>query len=356
MATSNAAPLRVAIIGVGGIGELRAAALTQLFSANPTLIKFVYAVDIDKGRAETVAAKYSAQASVDAFDVIARPDIDIVIVSTPPNKHGELTIAALDAKKHVICEKPLAHTLEDAERMCDAADRNGMFLKTGFNHRYFPPMQFARRLIDDGKLGEIVNVQAYAGHPGGVEFGHDWIHDGKVTGGGSLVDNGIHILDLTRFFFGDVVSGKGYISNLVWDFPDAEDNGFALFRNEKGRIAQVHSSWTHWRGYKFWVEIFGTKGYARAGYPPMLVEYGFTPQAGIRSKRRWEFFPKLQILERLKGWQFTITNSLADEMRDFALGIRAGKPTEPTGRDGLRAMQMAHAIYRSSREGVEVMF
>lgn len=344
-------PLRVALIGAGGIGELRAAAVTQ----TPGLT-LAAVVDIDPKRANTVASKYGAQSSTDALSVIAGRDVDIVIVSTPPNRHGDLTVAALDAKKHVICEKPLAHTLAEAERMCDAADRNGVFLRTGFNHRYFPPMQFARRLIDDGKLGEIITVQAYAGHPGGVEFGHDWVHEGAVTGGGSLVDNGIHILDLTRFFFGDVTSGTGYIANLIWDFPTAEDNGFALFKNARGRIAQVHASWTHWRGYKFWVEIFGTKGYARASYPPMLVEYGFTPEPGIRSKRKWEAFFNLQIQERLKGWQFTVNQSFVLEMSEFVTAIRTGRETSPTGRDGLRAMQMAHAIYTSSRDGVEVTF
>ncbi len=238
--------------------------------------------------------------------------------------------------------------------MCAAAEANGVLLKTGFNHRYFPSMAFARRLIDSGEIGDVISVEAYAGHPGGKEFGHDWIHEGAVTGGGSLVDNGIHILDLTRFFFGEVETGKGYIANLIWDFPTAEDNGFAMFRSSTGKIAQVHASWTQWRGYQFWVETFGTRGYVRASYPPMLVEWGKTPAPGIRSKRRWEVFPMFQVRERVKGWQWTIVESFKQEMSDFAAAICNEKTATATGRDGLRAMQMAHAIYRSSREGTEV--
>jgi predicted dehydrogenase len=343
------APLGIALIGVGGIGEIRAEAAAQTPG-----VKLVSVVDLAKDRAESVAGRFGAQASTDPLAVVQRKDVEIVVVSTPPNHHADITVAALEAGKHVICEKPLAHALAEAERMCLAAEKHGVFLKTGFNHRYFPPMQYARKLIDSGKIGEVITVQAYAGHPGGKEFGHAWVHDGNITGGGSLVDNGIHILDLTRFFFGEVESAMGYKANLVWKFDNAEDNGFALFRSASGKIAQVHASWTQWRGYLFWVETFGTRGYVRASYPPMMVQWGETPEPGIRAKKRYEFFPRLQIQERLKSWRWTIVYSFVQEVTDFVHGINAGKEVPATGRDGLRAMQMANAIYRSSSEGIEV--
>jgi predicted dehydrogenase len=147
-------------------------------------------------------------------------------------------------------------------------------IKTGFNHRYFPSMAFAKQLIESGRIGDVIRVHAYAGHPGGKEFGPKWVTDGAVTGGGSLVDNGIHILDLTRFFLGgEVESGKGYTKNLVWPFERAEDNSFALFQSTNGAVAYVHASWTEWRGYYFSVETVGTRGYVKASYPPMLAEY-----------------------------------------------------------------------------------
>ncbi|MCI0396177.1 MAG: Gfo/Idh/MocA family oxidoreductase [Chloroflexi bacterium] len=344
------APLGVALIGAGGIGEIRAEAVAQ----TPGL-ELVAVADIDRSRAEKVAGRYGGQPSADPLAVAGQKNVDLVIISTPPNHHADLSLAALASGKHVLCEKPLAHTLADAGRMCAAAEAHGVLLKTGFNHRYFPAMAFARRLIDDGRIGEIITVQAYAGHPGGVEFGHDWVHDSAVTGGGSLVDNGIHILDLTRFFLDDpVVSATGYIANLVWPFGNAEDNGYALFRTAGGKVAQVHASWTQWRGYRFWVEIFGTRGYVKASYPPMMAEWGQMPEPGIRTKRRWNLFPAFQIRERLKGWRWTVVQSFVEEMSLFAEGIRAGREVPATGRDGLRAMQLAHAIYRFSREGVEV--
>jgi len=344
-------PMRVALIGAGGIGDLRAEAVTK----TPAL-KLQVVVDIARERAEGVAQKYGAESSTDAMAVVQRNDVDMVIVSTPPNLHGEQAIAALNAKKHVIVEKPIAHSLEDAERMCDAADANGVFLKTGFNHRYFPSMAYAKKLIDSGKIGEVISVQSYAGHPGGKEFGHDWIHDAKVTGGGSYVDNGIHILDLARFFLGkeEMVTAKGYVANLIWPFENAEDNAYGLFRSASGKIAEVHSSWTQWRNYQFWVEVFCTRGYVRASYPPALVEWGEIPEPGIRAKRHWELFPVFQVQERLQGWRFTGVQSFVTEMSEFAAGIAAGRPTPATGRDGLRALQMAYAVYRSAKEGGEV--
>jgi predicted dehydrogenase len=343
-------PLRVALVGAGGIGEPRARAVAQ----TPGLQLLVVA-DLAKERAERLAGLYDAQATTEPEAAATRPDVDLVIISTPPNSHVSLALVAINAGKHVLIEKPLAHTLSDAERICAAAEAKGVLVKTGFNHRYFPSMDFAKRLIDSGKIGDVISVEAFAGHPGGKEFGHDWIHEGSVTGGGSLVDNGIHILDLTRFFLGDVESGQGYIANLIWPFKDAEDNGFALFRSKDGKIARVHSSWTHWRGYQFWVEVTGSRGYVRAFYPPMWAEWGTTPEPGIRSKRHFEIFPAFQIQERLRGWQWTIVESFIREQSEFLAGIRAGRPTPATGRDGLRAMQMAHAIYQSSREGRAVV-
>lgn len=344
-------PLRVALVGAGGIGSLRARALSQ----TPDLV-LADVVDLDKRRRDQVASRYQARASDDFNDVVQQDDVDIVIVSTPPNLHAEMVMAALTAGKHVLCEKPLATNVQDAEEVCALAEAKGVLLKTGFNHRYFPCMAFARQLIASNELGEVIYVNAYAGHPGGEEFGHDWVHDGTVTGGGSLVDNGIHILDLVRFFLGDdeVITAKGYIANLIWPFEDAEDNGFALFRTRQGKVAQLHASWTHWRGYYFAVESLCSRGYVKASYPPMLVEWGKTPKPGIRSKRRFNIFPAFQIQERLRGWQWTVVETLAQELGDFAAGIRAGRSVPATGYDGLRALQMAHAVYRSSREGVEV--
>lgn len=341
-------PLGTALIGAGDIGKIRGRAI-----ADSPHLRFVTVADTRPQAAAELANVCGTTAAASTEEAVRRSDVELVIISTPPNTHEAIAIAAIEAGKHVLCEKPLAHTLESAERICAAAEARGVRLITGFNHRYFPAMRFAHDKIASGELGEVIFAKAYAGHPGGVEFGHDWVHEGKVTGGGSLVDNGIHILDLLRYMAGDFVAAQGVRENLVWKFDGAEDNGFALFRGASGAVAQLHASWTDWKGYRFWVEVTGTRGYVRASYPPMFTEWGVTPEPGIRAKRHYEIFPAFQIQERLRSWRWTIIEAFLAEMKDAADWINGGAQPSSTasGRDGLRAMQMANAVYRSSREG-----
>jgi predicted dehydrogenase len=340
--------LGVAIVGAGEIGALRAAAVAQC----PGL-RLACVADIRLESAERVARRYEATALSDVDAVVRDPRVELVLVCTPPDAHAAAALAALGSGRHVLCEKPLAHRLADAKRLCETAEAGGVLLRTGFNHRFFPAMAWARRTIDEGMIGDVVSVRASAGHPGGRELGHPWVVDAAVTGGGSLVDNGIHILDLTRFFLGEVTAAKGYVANLVWSFPAAEDNGFALFRTQSGAIAEVHASWTEWRGYRFAVECVGTQGFVRASYPPMLAVRG-TLRGQERARKRYELFPWLQVQERLRSWRWTIVRSFVTELRALVQDLETGRTSTATGRDGLRALQMAHAVYRSSREGIEV--
>lgn len=348
----NAAPdsIGVALIGCGDIGVLRAEAV----AGTPGLHLAVVS-DVDLARAAAIAQRFGARSTPCAAAVID-PAVRIVIIATPPNTHGEIALAAIAAGKDVLCEKPLAHRLEDAQQMCDAADQANVLLKTGFNHRYFPSIARARKLVASGTIGDVVFVRAHAGHPGDAEFGHAWVHDGAVTGGGALTDNGIHILDLTRFFVGEVDRATGYATNLVYPFPTAEDNAFGLYRTAGGAVAYVHASWTEWRGYRFSIEAYGTRGYVRASYPPMFLEWGVLGENGAKTRRHFDLYPMFQIKERIRGWKWTIVQSFIAELSDFVQGVRERRPVVPTGRDGLRAMQMAHAVYVSSRDGHEVAF
>ena len=338
-----------ALVGAGSFGTLRAAALDR----SPSW-RLVAVADARPQVASELAASHGAEAFTDWQEMIATTPADVIVVANPPDAHAEVAIAAAALGKHVLCEKPLANTVESAMAMCRVAEENSVLLKTGFNHRYFPAIAFAHRLVTAGEIGDVVKVKARGGHQGGEEFGHDWVHDGGVTGGGSLVDNGIHLLDLVRFFVGDVQTAKGYVASLVWPFESAEDNAWALFRSHSGALAMVEASWTEWRGYHFSVEIVGTQGLVTASYPPMLARWGRIAEPGIRARMRTRVFPMFQIHERLRSWRWTIIESLITEQEEFAEGIRSGTPVPATGRDGLRTLQMADAIYRSSRHGSEI--
>src|SRR5205085_9105725 len=157
-------------------------------------------------------------------------------VSTPPSLHAEMSIAALRAGKHVLCEKPLARTVEECRAMISAAQASGAILATGFNYRFYPSVLKARELLDSGLIGKVDHIRSYTGYSA-TAHNHPWLHDAAVMGGGTLRDNGIHLLDLTCYFLGDVAEMQGAASGLVWGFPGCEDNGCVVMRNRRGAIA-----------------------------------------------------------------------------------------------------------------------
>ncbi len=342
--------MKVGLIGCGEIGRLRAAAIARLKA-----IRLAAVSDIDAARALAVSERCGAAVEPDWRSLVRREELDAVIVSTPPHLHAEMCIEALNAGKHVLCEKPLARTPEECRAMLAAAARSGRLLATGFNYRFYPAIVAARSILDSGRIGQLDHIRSYAGHPGGAEFTHPWVHDVKVMGGGALLDNGIHILDLTRYFLGEVVEVKGFSTDNVWGFEGCEDNGFALLRSAEGRIASVQASWSEWRGYRFWLEVYGTRGCVRASYPPMLTQAVWFDEPGGRPRRKLYIFPAMQVLERLRSYRWTVIRSFVEEFKSFPRALR-GEPTPlALGRDGMRAVEIAHAVYRASREGKSVI-
>lgn len=316
--------------------------------------RLVAVSDQDAGRASSLARRSGAAIDSDWRALVARTDLDAVIVSTPPPLHAEMCIAALEQGKHVLCEKPLARNPEEGRRIVDAARRHQRQLGTGFNLRFFPPIVKAREILDSGQIGELDHVRSFAGHPGGSEFTHAWVHDAGVMGGGTLLDNGIHIIDLTSYFLGDVAEVMGFATSHVWQFPGCEDNGFALLRNAAGKVATLHASWSEWRGYQFRVEVYGTRGCVVASYPPMMTRVVRLERPEGPPRKETFLFPKLQVLERLRSYRWSILQSFIQEMAAFERAARGEKTSVALASDGLRAIEVAHAVYASSREARSV--
>lgn len=335
MPTASAPPLRVALIGAGFIGRMRAAAIARL----PQHLRLVAVADEREDLARAIAGD-RARAGTDALALATADDVDAVVLSTPPVSHAAIGVACLQAGKHLLVEKPLAASVAECERLVDAADRTGVCLATGFTLRQTPATQLARRLVDEGRIGEIDHVRAFHGHRGGKDFGPAWITDHAMTGGGTLMDNGIHMIDMARWFLGGADTALGLASNHSWRKPGCEDNGFVLMRNAAGRIASVHSSWTEWRGYGWRMEIFGTAGAIRFGFPPLWLTL-WTGRPGERMKSRQFPFLGYQLRERLQGWQWSLIETLVGDLRDWAEAARAGAPAPSSGRDGLESVRIA---------------
>jgi predicted dehydrogenase len=254
--------LRVGIIGYGYMGIIR----RREVESHPDL----KLITICETRTDVLAQP-------EQFKVVRNPqevvdeELDIVFVCTPNNLIPDLVAQCLDSGKHVFAEKPPGRNLQDIINIRKAELRNPeQKLMFGFNHRYHPGVLRAKHLIETGKFGEILWLKGTYGKSGGVNFKDSWRNKKDVSGGGILLDQGIHMLDLFNLFCDDFEEVKAFRSNKFWNF-ELEDNAFVIMKNKAGQNAMLHSSATLWK-HKFQIEIGLEKGY-------MIVE-GLLSQSG----------------------------------------------------------------------------
>jgi predicted dehydrogenase len=337
--------MRFGLIGCGEIGSLRAAALKKLPGFRLEAVS-----DIDLDRARRVSIRYGGFVVPDWRSLVHREGLEAVIVSTPPHLHAEMCREALKAGKHVLCEKPLARTPEECRSILEVEKQSGRFLATGFNYRFYPSIQKARELLDGGVIGTLDYIRSYTGYSA-TEHSQSWLHDREIMGGGALRDNGIHLIDLTCYFLGEVEEVKGFASNGVWEFKGCEDNGFALLRSTTGKIASLQASWTEWRGYRFLIEIYGTRGCIRTHCFPMITQVMWSQTRGGTMRRKTYLFLRTFIQEHLRSYRWIVIQSFIQELQAFSRAIRGELTELATGRDGLRAVEIAHAASRTFLEG-----
>lgn len=240
--------------------------------------------------------------------------------------------------------------------MIAAAKKAGRVMTVGFNHRYFPAVKELRASIEAGRLGELSHVRGYTGHTGLSEFKAEWMYSKDVMGGGALLDNGIHMIDLVHHLMGPVEDVYGLTQDKTWQIDRVEDNGLALLRGRNGVVGSIAASWTEWKGYHFYVEAYGTRGMARAYYAPMyFMEVTMDRPGGARRKRR-NFYLPLIFAEKFKGWQSTAVQTFVEEMNDFIALTEARTPIGAiaSAQDGFRAIEIAQAVYSAAEGGSRV--
>ena len=328
--------MKVGIVGAGLQGRRRAQALKAVGGSS-----LVVVADARQDAAAALAAHAGCPATPAWQDVVARDDVDAVIVCTPPYLHAEIAVAAMDAGKHVLCEKPLARNVEEARAMVRAAFAAGVRLKCGFNLRHHPAIRQVRRWYDDGAIGEIDWIRCRYGIGGRSGYEQDWRANAGMSGGGQLMDQGVHTLDLCRWFLGDFAEVVGFLATSFWPIAPLEDNAFALLRTGGGRIASIHASWTQWKPL-FSFEVSGHDGY-------LIVEglggaYG-TERAVLG--RRDFAAPFCEETIEFRGED----RSWEEEWREFVDAVQEGREPLASGEDGLAALELAHAIYESARSG-----
>jgi predicted dehydrogenase len=258
-----------------------------------------------------------------------------------------MCIAALESGKHVIAEKPLARTAAECRDILAVAKLYKRFVATGFNYRFYPSIEKARELLDSGIIGELAHIRSYSGYSA-TDHTHPWLHDVAVMGGGALRDNGIHLIDLTHYFLGDVEEVKGFALDTVWNFKGCEDNGFALLRSKAGKVASLQASWTEWKGYRFVIEIYGTRGCIRTSCFPMITQVFSSKTLGGRMQRKSYFFPIVHLREHLQSYRWVVMQSFVREFEAFARAIQGETTAIASGYDGLRALEIAEGAAAQS--------
>ena len=291
---------------------------------------------------EAFAAFPGLECATDFASVI-KADIDAVFVCTPNRFTPDAVVVALDAGKHVFCEKPPGRSLDDIRAICEAEKRNpGLKLKFGFNHRYHAGIQEAHRLVASGRLGKILWLRGIYGKSGGSGFEESWRSSRELCGGGILLDQGIHMLDLFRMFCGDFAEIKSMVSTCHWRI-DVEDNVFALLRDNEGRTAMLHSSSTQWK-HRFNLEIYMSDGYLSVnGILSSTRSYGDETITVARKQFDDGFAsgkPREEII------YFDTDPSWELEVADFFEHVLEDTPVESgTSEQALKAMELVFAIY-----------
>ncbi len=323
--------MKAAIIGCGLIGQKRAHALGT--------VSLAVCCDVEAERAETLArAVPGCEASTDWRSTVVRPGIDIVIVSTTHDMLAPVACLAVAAGKHTLIEKPGARRAAELAPVADAARRTGVKVRVGFNHRYHPAAQKAHEIFSAGALGELMFVRGRYGHGGRVGYEREWRAVAEKSGGGELIDQGMHLIDLARWFLGDFEQVRGAIKTYFWQMP-VEDNGFMLLETAGGQVAFLHASWTEWKNL-FSLEIAGRAGKLEitglgGSYgAERLAFYRMSPEMGPPETTIWEY-PMADA-----SWRV--------EFAEFLEDIRSGREVNPGLADAQAALRIIERVYQEA--------
>jgi predicted dehydrogenase len=278
------------------------------------------------------------RAVTDFKEAVADAQVNAVIVATINSTLAEISAAAIRAGKHVIVEKPAGISVKEIDELITLEKKYGVCVRVGFNHRFHPAFIKAREIFDSGVMGELMFIRARYGHGGRVGYDREWRADPKLAGGGELVDQGIHLIDLAGWFLGEFKKIDGHVATYFWDMP-VDDNAFLDLQTAKGQTAWLHVSCTEWKNL-FSFEIYGrhTKlhidGLGGSYGVEKLFHYQMKPEMGIPDTKVYEF-PRPD-----ESWK--------TEMNKFEADIQS-KSTPDAGLAEVRAaLQVVEAIYKQN--------
>lgn len=321
--------MKIAIVGCGLIGEKRAKTLGKH--------DLVIVSDKEPRKALQLSRRYGKKVIVAERwqEAAGHPDVDLVIAATTNDSLVPVSLYALKKGKHVLVEKPAARSAGEIRALLKAEKLSKKKVKAGFNLRFHPAVMKAREIVDSGGVGELMFIRGRYGHGGRIGYDKEWRADPEIAGGGELLDQGVHLIDLSRWFLGDFTAVEGFVNTYFWEMP-VEDNGFMCLRTKKGRAAWLHASCTEWKNM-FCFEIYGKTGKLQidglgGSYgTERLSYYRMLPEMGPPETTIWEY-P-------------TADNSWQLEFDHFEKAIRGNTAVSGGLRDAEAALEVVGRIY-----------
>ncbi len=323
--------MNIGIIGCGAVGRRRAQHLAGG--------RLIHCADTDLSRARHVASlSPGCLAGSDWRELLARANIDAVIVATPQDSQVAIARAAISAGIHVLVEKPAARHVDELLGLPQLAAKHDVRVRVGFNHRYHRAFQQARRLVDSGILGPLLFVRGRYGHGGRLGLAGEWRAQPQRSGGGELIDQGVHLIDLARWFLGEFAEVNGFAHTYFWDMP-VDDNAFMVLKTATKQVAFLHVSCTEWKNTFSW-ELYGRDG--------KLQVDGLGGSYGVERLSLYKNLPEMGPPETTI-WEYPMAdNSWETEMTEFLEDIRGGREPSAGLPDAIAALAVVAKIYTDS--------
>jgi predicted dehydrogenase len=324
--------MNYAVIGCGLIGKKRLAGL-------PPGSKLAVACDTNAARAEElVKIAGTGRAMADFKQAVADSGVDAVVVATINSVLAEVSAAALRAGKPVLVEKPAGVSVSQVDQLIALAEKQRVCVRVGFNHRYHPAFRKAREILSSGVMGELMFIRARYGHGGRVGYDREWRANPKFSGGGELIDQGIHLIDLASWFLGEFTKVEGHAATFYWKMP-GDDNAFLSLRTARKQTAWLHVSCTEWKNL-FSFEIYGrntklhVEGLGGSYGVEKLYHYQMKPEMGPPDTKVYEFSGPDE------SWR--------TELTEFEKDIRLKRKPDAGLNEAKAALRIVEEIYRKS--------
>ncbi|MFB8387443.1 Gfo/Idh/MocA family protein [Microbacterium sp. NPDC055910] len=377
--------VNIALIGGGFMGKahsLAYAAMPMFFWPAPARPVRKTIVDVTEELASTAAERYGWEGYATSWqDVVADPTIDVIDIATPNHLHAEIAIAAAEAGKHIICEKPLAPTATDAKRMLDAVEKAGVVSAVAFNYRRTPAVALAKKYIDEGAIGSILNfrgtyLQDWSADP---DSPLSWRFEKKIAGSGAVGDIGSHVVDLARYLVGEISEVNSVVSTFIKDRPlqsggfdalggasksggprgevDVDDEAITLVKFRDGAVGSIEATRNAWGRNNFLTfEIHGTEGSIVFNYEnrdELQVVFKSDPadRRGFRTVYTGPNTPYGDALWPIPAIGIGYGETKIIEAYEFMKAIAEGGAVRPDFADGYQTALVDEAILDSGRTG-----